>query len=91
MIGVSCSTKRRRSLDPQVRRRIWALIRRLKSEGVTIVLTTHYIEEAEALCDRTAFLSKGRLIALDTPTNLRAEHSAATLEEVFIRLTEAKP
>ena len=80
------------ALDPQVRRRIWALIRRLKSEGVTIVLTTHYIEEAEALCDRTrtAFLSKGRLIALDTPTNLRAEHSAATLEEVFIRLTEAR-
>ncbi len=78
------------ALDPQVRRRIWELIRRLKSEGVTIVLTTHYIEEAEALCDRTAFLSKGRLIALDTPSALRAEHDASTLEEVFIRLTEAK-
>lgn len=78
------------ALDPQVRRRIWELIRRLKSEGVTIVLTTHYIEEAEALCDRTAFLSKGRLIALDTPSKLRAEHGASTLEEVFIALTEAK-
>ena len=77
------------ALDPQVRRRIWALIRRLKSEGVTIVLTTHYIEEAEQLCDRTAFLSKGRLIALDSPAQLRAEHSASTLEEVFIALTEA--
>ena len=62
----------------------------MKSEGVTIVLTTHYIEEAEALCDRTAFLSKGKLIALDTPSALRAEHDASTLEEVFIRLTEAK-
>lgn len=78
------------ALDPQVRRRIWDLIRRLKSEGVTIVLTTHYIEEAEALCDRTAFLSKGRLIALDSPSALRAEHGASTLEEVFIALTEAK-
>ncbi len=78
------------ALDPQVRRRIWELIRRLKSEGVTIVLTTHYIEEAEALCDRTAFLSKGSLIALDTPSALRAEHGASTLEEVFIALTEAK-
>ena len=78
------------ALDPQVRRRIWDLIRRLKAEGVTIVLTTHYIEEAEALCDRTAFLSKGRLIALDTPQALRAEHGASTLEEVFIALTEAK-
>ena len=78
------------ALDPQVRRRIWELIRRLKAEGVTIVLTTHYIEEAEALCDRTAFLSKGRLIALDTPTRLRAEHGASTLEEVFIALTEAR-
>ena len=77
------------ALDPQVRRRIWELIRRLRSEGVTIVLTTHYIEEAEALCDRTAFLSKGRLIALDTPAKLRAEHGASTLEEVFIALTEA--
>lgn len=78
------------ALDPQVRRRIWDLIRRLKTEGVTIVLTTHYIEEAEALCDRTAFLSRGRLIALDTPSKLRAEHGASTLEEVFIALTEAR-
>ncbi|MBR1580999.1 MAG: ABC transporter ATP-binding protein [Selenomonadaceae bacterium] len=77
------------ALDPQVRRRIWEMIRRLKSEGVTIVLTTHYIEEAEALCDRTAFLSKGRLIALDSPSALRAEHGASTLEEVFIALTKS--
>ena len=77
------------ALDPQVRRRIWEMIRRLKSEGVTIVLTTHYIEEAEALCDRTAFLSKGRSIALDSPSALRTEHGASTLEEVFIALTKS--
>ena len=76
------------ALDPQVRRRIWTLIRQLKEQGVTIILTTHYIEEAEQLCDRTALLSCGRLIALDTPDNLCRIHNKSTLEEVFIKLTE---
>ena len=58
-------------LDPQVRRRLWDLIRRLQSEKFTVLLTTHYIEEAEALCDRVAILDKGHLIALDTPDALR--------------------
>ena len=58
-------------LDPQVRRRLWDLIRRLQGEKFTVLLTTHYIEEAEALCDRVAILDKGRLIALDTPDELR--------------------
>ena len=58
-------------LDPQVRRRLWDLIRRLQGEKFTVLLTTHYIEEAEALCDRVAILDKGRLIALDTPDALR--------------------
>lgn len=57
-------------LDPQVRRRLWELVRRLASEGLTVLLTTHYIEEAENLCQRVAILDKGRLIALDTPSNL---------------------
>lgn len=74
------------ALDPQVRRRIWSLIQQLKSQGVTIVLTTHYIEEAEALCDRTAFLSRGKLIALDAPNNLCISYGKSTLEEVFISL-----
>ena len=73
------------ALDPQVRRRIWSLIRRLKSEGVTIVLTTHYIEEAEALCDRVAILNRGRLVALDTTANLCA---GGSLEETFLALTK---
>ena len=58
-------------LDPQVRRRLWDLIRHLQGEKFTVLLTTHYIEEAEALCDRVAILDKGRLIALDTPDALR--------------------
>lgn len=57
-------------LDPQVRRRLWDLIRRMGSEKLTVLLTTHYIEEAEALCDRVAIMEKGRLIALDTPADL---------------------
>ena len=58
------------ALDPQVRRRIWDLIRRLPKDGVTVVLTTHYIEEAENLCNRVAILNKGKLIKLDTPKAL---------------------
>lgn len=72
------------ALDPQVRHRIWELIRELKSQGITIILTTHYIEEAEFLCDRAAILNLGRLVALDTVKNLCAGKS---LEEVFIELT----
>jgi len=57
-------------LDPQVRRRLWELIRRLKGQGLTVLLTTHYIEEAESLCQRVAIMEKGKLIALDSPLAL---------------------
>ena len=69
------------ALDPQVRRRIWKLIERLKAQGITIILTTHYIEEAEFLCDRAAILNCGKLAALDTIKNFCAESS---LEEIFL-------
>lgn len=59
------------ALDPQVRRRIWELIRRMAQDGVTVLLTTHYIEEAESLCARVAIMNRGRLAALDTPAALR--------------------
>jgi ABC-2 type transport system ATP-binding protein len=59
-------------LDPQIRRQMWDMIRKTKIEGRTIVLTTHYIEEAEALCDRVGILAKGKLIALDSPQTLKA-------------------
>lgn len=58
-------------LDPQVRREIWNMIRRLRARGGTVLLTTHYIEEAESLSDRVGILSQGSLIALDTPDNLK--------------------
>lgn len=59
-------------LDPQIRHHMWDAIRKISRGGRTVVITTHYIEEAEALCDRIGILSRGRLIALDTPFNLRA-------------------
>ena len=57
-------------LDPQVRRKLWGLIRRMQYEGVTVLLTTHYIEEAENLCNRVAILDQGKLIAVNSPLSL---------------------
>jgi len=59
-------------LDPNARKEMWDMIHRLKNEGRTIVVTTHYMEEAEYLCDRIAIISKGQLVALDTPQKLIA-------------------
>jgi ABC-2 type transport system ATP-binding protein len=85
-------------LDPQARRHLWALVRTLQERGHTVVLTTHYMEEAEELCDRVAIMDGGRIIALDTPealvdqligrgfTKARVER-LANLEDVFIDLT----
>jgi ABC-2 type transport system ATP-binding protein len=74
-------------MDPQSRRATWEMIRELKGRGRTVILTTHYIEEAEALADRVGIIDNGRLIALDTPQALMEEHGAGNLEEVFIELT----
>jgi ABC-2 type transport system ATP-binding protein len=85
-------------LDPQARRHLWALVRSLRDRGHTVVLTTHYMEEAEELCERVAIMDGGRIIALDTPQGLvdqllgrgftkeRVER-LANLEDVFIDLT----
>jgi ABC-2 type transport system ATP-binding protein len=67
-------------LDVQMRRRIWDLIRGLNSDGTTIFLTTHYIEEAEALCSRVGIVHQGRLIALGTPAELRQKVGVVTVE-----------
>ena len=56
-------------LDAAIRRRLWALIKKIQQDGVTIFLTTHYIEEAEFLAQRVAFIDEGRIVALDTPQN----------------------
>ncbi|MGW1158644.1 ATP-binding cassette domain-containing protein [Streptomyces sp. NPDC002519] len=58
------------ALDPEARRELWDLLRSLRSEGRTIICTTHYLDEAEALCDRVAIIARGRVVALDTPRNL---------------------
>ncbi len=67
-------------LDPQARRMIWGLLLDLKRSGITILLTTHYIEEADALCDRVAIMRKGSIIALDTPAALKASVGDFSLE-----------
>jgi ABC-2 type transport system ATP-binding protein len=67
-------------LDPQIRRHLWEIIKKAKAEGKTIFLTTHYIEEAEALCDRVGILSKGKLIALGAPSELKKSVGNFTVE-----------
>lgn len=85
-------------LDPQARRHLWDLIRAIKKKGITVILTTHYLEEAELLCDRVAIMDNGKIIALDSPKNLikdllkrgfkKEQHvEQANLEDVFIDLT----
>jgi ABC-2 type transport system ATP-binding protein len=69
-------------LDPQIRRQMWDMIRKTKIQGRTVILTTHYIEEAENLCDRVGILSRGRLIALDTPANLKASVGEYIVEQI---------
>ncbi len=79
-------------LDPQARRALWRLIRDLRAQGRTVLLTTHYMEEAERLCDRVAIIDRGRLLALDAPAALvarlpRAEGLRPSLEDLFLHLT----
>lgn len=85
-------------LDPQARRNMWDLIEALKKRDITIIMTTHYMEEAQNLCDRVAIMDAGKIIALDTPTRLidallktgfkkKEVVQQADLEDVFINLT----
>lgn len=85
-------------LDPQARRNLWELVQEVRDRGVTVIMTTHYMDEAELLCDRVAVMDNGEIIALDTPKNLikqllkrgfkKSQHvEQANLEDVFIDLT----
>jgi ABC-2 type transport system ATP-binding protein len=76
-------------LDPQARRKIWELVHDFRNRGGTVVLTTHYMEEAATLCTRVAVMDKGKIIACDTPANLIAALPIenGTLEDVFIHFT----
>ncbi|SMB91230.1 ABC-2 type transport system ATP-binding protein [Thermanaeromonas toyohensis ToBE] len=75
-------------LDPQARRKIWDFIRRLNNEGVTVLLTTHYIEEAEALCHRVGIMDKGKLIALGSPAELKQKVGRIVVETFKDKETE---
>jgi ABC-2 type transport system ATP-binding protein len=85
-------------LDPQSRRNLWDLIRKIRDNGTTVVITTHYMDEAEELCDRVAVMEGGKFIALNTPDQLiddliakgferKKEVKKANLEDVFLHLT----
>lgn len=85
-------------LDPQARRNLWDLIQEIRNAGTTVVLTTHYMDEAEVLCDRVAFIDGGKIIGLDTPDHFidklvasgferKKEVKQANLEDVFINMT----
>ena len=75
-------------LDPDLRQEVWALIRKLRDAGKTLLLTTHYMDEAERLCGRIAFLRAGRLRAVDTAEGIRAAAGdAKDLEQAFLRLS----
>ena len=85
-------------LDPQARRNLWELIKKINAEGTTVIITTHYMDEAEYLCNRIAIVDSGEIVAMDTPDNL-IDHLVASgferpkqvknanLEDVFIHLT----
>jgi lipooligosaccharide transport system ATP-binding protein len=70
-------------LDPQVRQELWALIDRLRSEGVSILMSTHYIEEAERVCDEVTIMSHGKAVATGPPRTLIAEHAGPEAIEVY--------
>ena len=69
-------------LDPQVRRKMWDLIRKMNEDGMTVLLTTHYIEEADHLCERVAVMNKGRLVAVDTPQKLKEKVGRVVVEHM---------
>lgn len=85
-------------LDPQARRHLWDLIEQVRAKGISVIMTTHYMDEAEILCDRIAIMDNGEIVAIDTPKNLikqllargfkkKQEVQQASLEDVFIDLT----
>ncbi|MEO5943954.1 MAG: AAA family ATPase, partial [Ferruginibacter sp.] len=85
-------------LDPQARRNLWDLIKEIRASGTTVIITTHYMDEAEQLCDRIAIMDEGKIIQLDSPDKMiddlvatgferPKQVKAANLEDVFIQLT----
>lgn len=73
-------------LDPHSRHSVWEKLNQLKSKGITLILTTHYMEEAEKLCDRVAIMDSGKILITDTPSRLMKMHGG-NLEDVYLKLT----
>ena len=73
-------------LDPHSRRAVWDKLKQLKKQNTTLLLTTHYMEEAEKLCDRVAIMDSGKIVTIDSPAHLIALHGG-NLEDVYLRLT----
>ncbi|WIY04392.1 ABC transporter ATP-binding protein [Amycolatopsis mongoliensis] len=76
-------------LDPHARRETWRLVEGVRATGVTVLLVTHFMDEAERLCDRVAIFDAGRVVATGTPAELRATAGASTLDDAFISLTRS--
>lgn len=75
-------------LDPHIRRQLWDVIKELKKKGVTVILTTHYLDEAEYLSDRVCIIDKGLIKLIDKPENLKTQYNKGTLEDVFLQLMQ---
>lgn len=78
------------ALDPHIRRQLWTFIQNLREQGVTVILTTHYLDEAEILSDRVCIMHKGIFVEIDTPAQLLEKYNKKNLEEVFMYLIEQK-
>lgn len=77
-------------VDVELRLELWQYVQRINAEGTTVLLTTHYLEEAEQLCDRIAFINEGRIVALGTSATLAAEYGVSSLEDAYLELVGRK-
>jgi ABC-2 type transport system ATP-binding protein len=75
-------------LDSHIRRELWGVIAQLKEQGITVILTTHYLDEAEKLSDRICLIHGGTVRIIDTPENLKKQHQKNNLEEVFLKFVD---
>jgi len=75
-------------LDPDIRKKLWNIIRNLKAEGITVILTTHYLDEAEYLSDRICILHRGNIKLIESVKELKARHEERKLEDIFLSCLE---